>query len=166
LQEESVLSPTPKAAVRPLLYMAELRGMGEIPSPRRIELWPYLSTALELRAGEHELVPHAGGDALIGLGSVRTLHLSCLPDFGDVESDPSQLNLTAFEVFLPEKRPLFLESREAFRWRTDTTKARLYSIRGASEPNRPESFRPARTKSVTTPRRRGSLARRKPWDAK
>src|SRR2546423_561157 len=30
-------------------------------------------------------------------------------DFGQVEADPAQLNLTAFETFLAERRPFFLE---------------------------------------------------------
>ena len=31
------------------------------------------------------------------------------PDFGQVEADPSVLNLTAFETFYDEKRPFFSE---------------------------------------------------------
>ena len=31
------------------------------------------------------------------------------PDFGQVEADPAVLNLTAFETFLAEQRPFFVE---------------------------------------------------------
>jgi len=31
------------------------------------------------------------------------------PDFGQVEADPSQVNLTAFELFFQEQRPFFIE---------------------------------------------------------
>jgi len=36
------------------------------------------------------------------------------PDFGNVESDDVVVNLTAFEVFFPEKRAFFLEGQEIF----------------------------------------------------
>jgi hypothetical protein len=35
--------------------------------------------------------------------------LSINPDFGQVEADPSQVNLTAFELFFEERRPFFIE---------------------------------------------------------
>src|SRR4029453_3506853 len=31
------------------------------------------------------------------------------PDFGQVEADPAEVNLSAFETFFDEKRPFFLE---------------------------------------------------------
>jgi hypothetical protein len=36
------------------------------------------------------------------------------PDFGQVESDPSVVNLTATETFFPERRPFFLEGANLF----------------------------------------------------
>ncbi len=39
------------------------------------------------------------------------------PDFGQVEADPSQVNLSAFESFYPEKRPFFIEGRNIFNFR-------------------------------------------------
>lgn len=38
------------------------------------------------------------------------------PDFGQVEADPSTLNLSAREVYLQEKRSFFLEGREILRF--------------------------------------------------
>ena len=35
------------------------------------------------------------------------------PDFGQVEADPSVLNLSVFETFFPEKRPFFLEDSQS-----------------------------------------------------
>jgi hypothetical protein len=37
------------------------------------------------------------------------LSLSLNPDFGQVEADPSEVNLTAFETYFSEKRPFFIE---------------------------------------------------------
>jgi hypothetical protein len=37
------------------------------------------------------------------------LDLTVNPDFGQVEADPSQVNLTAFRLFFQERRPFFIE---------------------------------------------------------
>ena len=42
------------------------------------------------------------------------LSMSVLPDFGAVEADNVVLNLTAFEIYFPEKRLFFLEGNEIF----------------------------------------------------
>lgn len=140
LPEESVLSPTPRSSARPLRHLAELRGLNDLSRPRKLEVRPYISTALQRVGGPFELTPRIGGDANIGLGSERTLHLSALPDFGQVQSDPSQLNLTAFEIFLPEKRPFFLEGREVFRFplaqRNRLNESLFYSRRIGAKPSR------------------------------
>lgn len=78
--------------------------------PRRIELIPFAVSSEELATG----VPasnswSAGMDARIGLGTSATLSATANPDFGQVEQDPSVLNLSVFETFFPEKRPFFLE---------------------------------------------------------
>jgi len=55
-----------------------------------------------------------GADMKVGLGSGFTLDLTLNPDFGQVESDPAELNLTAFETFFPERRPFFLEGQQIY----------------------------------------------------
>jgi hypothetical protein len=52
----------------------------------------------------------------MGVGGALTLDLSLNPDFGQVEADPSQVNLSAFETFLPERRPFFVEGANLFRF--------------------------------------------------
>ena len=37
------------------------------------------------------------------------MDLAINPDFGQVEADPSEVNLSAFETFFTEKRPFFIE---------------------------------------------------------
>ena len=93
----------------------ELHGMTGLRPARRIELVPYSSARVETWAGGKTKTKfRAGLDAKIGLTSNITLDASLLPDFGQVESDPSVMNLTAFETFLTEKRPLFLEGKDIF----------------------------------------------------
>lgn len=50
-----------------------------------------------------------GGDVKVGLGPNITLDATINPDFGQVESDPAVLNLTAFETTFDERRPFFIE---------------------------------------------------------
>ena len=45
----------------------------------------------------------------MGLGPDLTLEATVNPDFGQVEADPAEVNLSALETFFPEKRPFFLE---------------------------------------------------------
>ncbi len=52
---------------------------------------------------------NAGVDAKIGVTNNLTLDLSINPDFGQVEADPSEVNLSAYETFFEEKRPFFIE---------------------------------------------------------
>jgi hypothetical protein len=56
----------------------------------------------------------AGADVRYGLGPSTTLSATINPDFGQVEQDPSVLNLSIYETFFPEKRPFFLEESRTF----------------------------------------------------
>ncbi len=55
-----------------------------------------------------------GADFRLSLGSRLTLNGALAPDFGQVEADSAVLNLSTYELFLPEKRPFFLEGMELF----------------------------------------------------
>jgi hypothetical protein len=55
-----------------------------------------------------------GADVKYGVTSDLTLDLTVNPDFGQVEADPAQVNLTAFETFFPERRPFFVEGSGIF----------------------------------------------------
>jgi len=52
---------------------------------------------------------NGGLDAKIGLTNNMTMDLTINPDFGQVEADPSQVNLTAYETYFSERRPFFIE---------------------------------------------------------
>ena len=55
-----------------------------------------------------------GADIKMGLGPNLTLETAINPDFGQVEADPAEVNLTAFETRFPEKRPFFVEGAQLF----------------------------------------------------
>jgi hypothetical protein len=85
------------------------------PGVRRLELLPYVAAGADNdRRAERDTL-RAGLDLKAGLGSSFTLTATILPDFGQVEADPSQVNLRAFELFQAERRPFFLEGFDLFR---------------------------------------------------
>ena len=106
---------------------AELRGIEGIGSSRRIELTPYVASSARLidkpdranpfvdkRSGE----ARAGTDVKIGLGPSLTFDATINPDFGQVEADPAEVNLSAFETLFPERRPFFVEGAQLLRANT------------------------------------------------
>jgi hypothetical protein len=60
-----------------------------------------------------------GLDAKIGIGSNLTLDATVNPDFGQVEADPAEVNLSAFETFFAERRPFFLEGSQLLNGRVN-----------------------------------------------
>ena len=50
---------------------------------------------------------NAGIDAKIGLTNNITMDLTINPDFGQVEADPSEVNLSAYETYFSEKKEFF-----------------------------------------------------------
>lgn len=66
-----------------------------------------------LRSG-HDSKFNAGFDAKIGLSNNWTTDITVNPDFGQVDADPSQVNLSAYEIFQEERRPFFIEGRNIF----------------------------------------------------
>ena len=86
------------------------------PSVRRLEVTPYVAPRIgdDGNGGDGSSVA-AGADLIVGLGESFRLVATLLPDFGQVEADPSQVNLTSFELFQPERRPFFLEGLDLFR---------------------------------------------------
>lgn len=125
LSEESDWEPQTSTGPGMLYQFGEIHGIKDLPKSQRIEIMPYASGKLKT----FEKVPqnpfadkgrtwmgNVGLDAKIGLSSNFTADLTINPDFGQVESDPSVMNLTAFETFYEEKRPFFLEGENIFKF--------------------------------------------------
>jgi hypothetical protein len=102
----------------------ELRGLRDLAPPRRLELLPYAVGRMARAPGVAEDPFHRrydpgsefGVDVKLGVTNSFTLDLAVNPDFGQVEADPAQVNLSAFETFLPERRPFFQEGAGIFRF--------------------------------------------------
>ena len=92
---------------------AELVGLRGLGSPHRLQVAPYViaknSSISQVNGFGRTQKQTLGGDLKYGVTSNLTLDATVNPDFGQVEADPAQLNLTAFETFLAEQRPFFLE---------------------------------------------------------
>lgn len=128
LQEESDWEVQTLTGPGMLYNFGELHGIRDLKRSQRLEIMPYalgsvrtfekqpsnpFASAGRLTGG------NAGLDAKIGISSNFTVDLTLNPDFGQVESDPSVMNLTAFETFYEEKRPFFLEARNIFNYEFD-----------------------------------------------
>ncbi|MFQ5605337.1 MAG: DUF5916 domain-containing protein, partial [bacterium] len=127
-EERSVWQYIPQNSGGWVSYFGELHGIKGIKPSRRIELLPYGVSDLR-RTPREEGNPFATGkennfsggfDAKFGVSSDLTLDVSVNPDFGQVEADPSEVNLTAFETFFPEKRPFFIEGQNILDYRIMT----------------------------------------------
>ncbi len=82
--------------------------------PRRLEVTPYTLGQVETKSRVPSTGSANGGvDVRIGLGTSANFSATMNPDFGQLEADPSVLNLSVFETFFPEKRSFFLEESES-----------------------------------------------------
>ncbi|MES2123710.1 MAG: DUF5916 domain-containing protein [Gemmatimonadota bacterium] len=95
-----------------------LTGLEQLATPRRAELAPYLVTRNEPRPTgigiDRRQALSVGGDLKYAVASNLTLNATVNPDFGQVEADPAELNLSAFETFFSERRPFFVEGKGLF----------------------------------------------------
>lgn len=99
----------------------ELGGLAGLASPHRLEVAPYTvaksyNAPLATTGFAQRSNAMMGADIKYGITSNLTVDATVNPDFGQVEADPSVLNLSAFETFFPEKRPFFLEGQSNFRF--------------------------------------------------
>ena len=95
----------------------ELTGLQEIGSGRLLVIKPYVLGGVE---SSHETgvrgLHSAGLDMKYGLRSDLVLNLTLNTDFAEADVDQVQFNLTPFKIFIPEKRPFFLENGGFFQF--------------------------------------------------
>jgi hypothetical protein len=102
--------------------MVRLGGLQNIQSRTHLELLPYVASRSELiapKAGNpfndgSRYFGAAGLDLKWALSSRFAIDATFNPDFGQVEVDPSVVNLTEFETEFEEKRPFFVEGSQIF----------------------------------------------------
>jgi len=95
--------------------LGDLVGLDGLAAPRRLEVAPYAVLKNVPRPGFERDQQYAGGaDIKYGITSNITVDATVNPDFGQVEADPSEVNLTSFETFFQERRPFFVEGTGIF----------------------------------------------------
>ena len=121
--EEIYWAPVPRDEDGWTSWFADLEGLRGIESDRPVEVVPYAASNLRITSDElldpenpftdrSEVRGRAGADVKVGVGSSLTLDLAVNPDFGQVEADPAEVNLSAFPTFFRERRPFFVENAE------------------------------------------------------
>jgi hypothetical protein len=120
-KEQAVWSPWPRSGSEVVSKYGIVDGISSLKQSRRLELLPYASGGVQSTPIEdtenldREATGAIGLDLKYGLGPAFTLSATINPDFGQVEADPSQVNLSANEIFFQEKRPFFIEGADLFK---------------------------------------------------
>ncbi len=96
--------------------MGLLTGISGIDPHLRLAFFPYTSAYLEKTGADRGWSGtfNGGMDIKYGLNESFTLDTTLIPDFGQVQSDALELNLTPYEIKYDEKRQFFTESTELF----------------------------------------------------
>ncbi len=129
LQERSQWQYIPKGSPGIVHLYGELHNINNIKPKHQIEIMPYAVGRIErfektegdpFNTGKASKIS-AGLDGKVGLTNDFTLDFTINPDFGQVEADPSEVNLTAFETYFSEKRPFFVEGKNIFQFMPNQT---------------------------------------------
>jgi hypothetical protein len=116
--ETSFWQDIPKDAPGMVHLFGELTGLEQIKPRKILDITPYGVAKAEtyktepgnpFLASGRSTALNGGIDAKIGVTNNMTMDLTINPDFGQVEADPSEVNLSAYETFFREKRPFFIE---------------------------------------------------------
>jgi hypothetical protein len=137
--EESQWQLIPRQNTGRLYQLGELHGIHDLPPSRHVELLPHVlgkaASGPSFPGDDTETTGSLGLDAKVGLTTNFTLDATVNPDFGQVEADPSVLNLTAYETFYEEKRPFFLEGRKILDFTIEDEDQLFYSRRVGQPPS-------------------------------
>ena len=121
-QEKDFWQPIAKDASGFVSHFGLLTGIDNIKPKREVSFTPYIMSKL-ITAPKVDGNPFvtgksgsfsAGLDGTIAVTNDLTLNFTVNPDFGEVDADPSQVNLTAFETYFTELRPFFVEGSSIF----------------------------------------------------
>ena len=112
LQGEAWANPPLPGTVNQFLSAFEKYELKDIEPRRQLTYYPFASGIYD--GVRDESTYKAGTEIFWRPTSNSLLSASLNPDFGNVESDDVVVNLTAFEVFFPERRVFFLEGQDVF----------------------------------------------------
>jgi uncharacterized protein DUF5916/cellulose/xylan binding protein with CBM9 domain len=123
--------------------LGDLVGLDGLPAPGRLELAPYTVTKnVPEPEFQHVQKLDGGADIKYGITSNITVDATVNPDFGQIDADPSVVNLSSFETFYQERRPFFVEGTGIFNFPVDCNivncngEGLFYSRRIGHDPSR------------------------------
>ena len=150
--EQDSWSPWPRSAPQVVSKFGVVDGIDHLKAAARLELAPYVTAGVDrmaVDAGDpvnrrYNLRRNVGLDVKYGLGPAFTVSATLNPDFGQVEADPSKVNLSASELFFAEKRSFFLEGADLFKLAIgnsdNSSEGAFYSRRIGAAPEQPDTF--------------------------
>jgi hypothetical protein len=144
--EQDAWSPWPRSSHQVVSRFGTLDSIRTSRDHTRLELLPYVVSGLDrtpVEAGDplgsqYGWRRNAGLDVKYGLGPSFTLSATLNPDFGQVEADPSKINLSSNELFFAERRPIFVEGSDLFKLplgNTENSVEGFYSRRIGAAPS-------------------------------
>jgi len=114
----------------------ELTGLQDIGSGRLLVVKPYGLIGYRSNEITGKDALHSGGvDLKYGIRSNLLANVTVNTDFADADVDPLRLNLTPFRIFLPEKRPFFLENSGIFQFGDQSSTQLFFSRQIGIDPN-------------------------------
>ena len=121
-QEQDFWQPIPRDAPGFVSSYGYLSGLDNIKPKKEVALMPYVMSSLETSPVDAEdpfskprtFRSTAGLDGKIAVTNDLTLNFTINPDFGQVEADPSEVNLSALELYFQERRPFFVAGSNIF----------------------------------------------------
>jgi len=92
-----------------------LKGINPQSHGRFLEIYPVLLGRYDKYFNvKEEARPHLGLDLAWSPSPESYLQITFNPDFGEIEADPYQLNLSKYRLYYRERRPFFIEGGDLF----------------------------------------------------
>lgn len=144
LNEQSSWSPMDFTQKGVVSQYGKISGLSVLQPKHYFELSPYLMTGFKsyqpskdnYYQNGKEFLYNLGLDAKVAITNDIFLNFTINPDFGQVEADPSELNLSTNETYYSEKRQFFIENREIYDFSFSFNNENLfYSRRIGSAPH-------------------------------
>jgi Domain of unknown function (DUF5916)/Carbohydrate family 9 binding domain-like len=116
--ENSIWNPEDPKINGDINQWGDWLGLKDITPPLRLSFQPYISGGVKIsptdKGNVTEILRSGGMDVKYGINESFTLDMTLIPDFAQVQSDNTLLNLTPFEVKFDDYRPFFTEGTELF----------------------------------------------------
>lgn len=121
-QEQDFWQPIPADAPGFVSNFGLLTGLDNIKPKKEVAFTPYLMSRLTTAPVDPSnpfskptaFKNSVGLDGKVAITSNLTLNYTINPDFGQVDADPSEVNLSSLEVYFKERRPFFVAGSNIF----------------------------------------------------